>query len=244
MTNTVRYAELHPEEFDARLSDAPIAYLPLGTLEWHGEHLPYGTDGLISGDFFDRLAERVGGIVLPTLFLGPDLAETVDGETFYGMDVYGFRGEEPQRLPGSAYWVDDGAFEAILDATLAQLDRAGFEMVVAHGHGPSTTFVEDHQDELTESYGIQLLTCRQSDDEEGLQVDHAAANETSLMQALHADLVDTDRLSDGEWPVGVDGEDPREHASPERGESIVDKELDRMVDVLAETLANECDDSG
>ena len=38
----VRYAELLPHEFRTRLAQRPVAYLPLGTLEWHGEHLPLG----------------------------------------------------------------------------------------------------------------------------------------------------------------------------------------------------------
>lgn len=228
MVETARYAELRPAEFEARLEDAPVAYLPLGTLEWHGEHLPYGTDGFISQRFFDELAERVGGIVLPTLFLGPDRAETVDGESFYGMDIFGFRGEDPQQLPGSAYWVSDERFERILTATLTQLERTGFSVVVAHGHGPSTTFVEGRRDELVDSLEIELLTCRRPDDAEGLQVDHAAANETSLMLALRSDLVAMDRLPEAEWPTGVDGEDPREAASVDRGESVVERELERM----------------
>ena len=68
----VLYAELTPQEFRERLAQAPVAYLPLGTLEWHGEHLPLGSDGLQSQGFFERLARKVGGIVLPMLFLGPD----------------------------------------------------------------------------------------------------------------------------------------------------------------------------
>jgi creatinine amidohydrolase len=68
----VLYAELTPQEFRERLAQVPIAYLPLGTLEWHGEHLPLGSDGLQSLGFFKHLARRVGGIVLPMLFLGPD----------------------------------------------------------------------------------------------------------------------------------------------------------------------------
>jgi len=31
-------AELKPQECRERIADAPIAYLPLGTLEWHGEY--------------------------------------------------------------------------------------------------------------------------------------------------------------------------------------------------------------
>ena len=66
------YSELTPRGFRERLAEAPIAYLPLGTLEWHGEHLPLGSDGLQSQGFFRRLAREVGGVVLPMLFVGPD----------------------------------------------------------------------------------------------------------------------------------------------------------------------------
>ena len=68
----VLYEELCPEEFKERLKECPIAYLPLGTLEWHGPHLPLGADGIQPLGLFVRVAEKIGGIVLPTLFLGPD----------------------------------------------------------------------------------------------------------------------------------------------------------------------------
>jgi creatinine amidohydrolase len=40
------YSELTPGEFKKRLAAAPIAYLPMGTLEWHSQHLPLGADGI------------------------------------------------------------------------------------------------------------------------------------------------------------------------------------------------------
>lgn len=48
----------------------PVAYLPLGTLEWHGPHMPLGADGIQSKELFVRVAEKVGGVVLPILFMG------------------------------------------------------------------------------------------------------------------------------------------------------------------------------
>ena len=90
------YAGLTPRKLKERLAAAPIAYLPLGTLEWHGEHLPLGSDGLQSQGFFMQLAERVGGVVLPMLFLGPDLRLPKGGFDYYGMDVYGFSKEKPE----------------------------------------------------------------------------------------------------------------------------------------------------
>ncbi|MCJ7647381.1 MAG: creatininase family protein, partial [Candidatus Lokiarchaeota archaeon] len=56
MAEKVLYVELNPQEFKQRISEAPIAYLPLGTLEWHGRHMPLGADGLISSGFFIELA--------------------------------------------------------------------------------------------------------------------------------------------------------------------------------------------
>ena len=62
MSAIVNYEELTPTEFRARLAEAPIAYLPLGTLEWHGEHLPLGSDGIQARGFFVELAHQVGGM--------------------------------------------------------------------------------------------------------------------------------------------------------------------------------------
>ena len=34
----VLYEELFPDEFAERIKKMPVAFLPLGTLEWHGPH--------------------------------------------------------------------------------------------------------------------------------------------------------------------------------------------------------------
>ncbi len=57
---TVQYEELTPSEFREKLNNAPVAYLPLGTLEYHGEHLPLGTDALHSKGFFTKLEVATG----------------------------------------------------------------------------------------------------------------------------------------------------------------------------------------
>src|SRR5690625_2427183 len=108
----VLYSELIPDEFRKRIHDAPIAYLPLGTLEWHGEHMPLGSDGIQSQDFFEKLAKEVGGIVLPMLFLGPDRMMMDGNEELYGMDFCELDQDDKQfyekrQLDGSAYWVSD-----------------------------------------------------------------------------------------------------------------------------------------
>jgi creatinine amidohydrolase len=246
MDATVLYAELTPQAFRERLAAAPIAYLPLGTLEWHGEHLPLGSDGLQSQGFFELLAREVGGIVLPMLFLGPDRVLAQEGHDLYGMDICHSRDEahgyEDQQLAGSAYWVPEETFQILLDAVMAQLARAGFRIVVGHGHGPSTHHFGEHTAAWREKLGLECLHCWGSPyDREGLgiQVDHAAMNETSLVMALRPDLVQMDRLPKDldRWPVAVGGKDPRIHASPELGRRAIALQLERMAGILRDMLA-------
>ena len=246
MSETVFHAELTPKEFKQRIAAAPIAYLPLGTLEWHGEHLPLGADGIQAVGFFEHLAKKVGGIILPMIFLGiDDFTERADGTTLYGMDQC--RGMEPhqlytpQQLPGSAYWVPDDMFCALIEAILKQLKRAGFLIVVGHGHGPSSNLFGDHAAEWFEKFGLKCFNCFDSDDhyrELGIQTDHAATNETSLTMALRPDLVQMDNLSPDpqQWPLAVMGKDPRIHASAELGSQAIKLQGKRMTKILQKAL--------
>jgi len=85
----VRYAELLPSEFRTRLAERPIAYLPLGNLEWHGEHLPLGSDALQAEGLMVECARQFGGIVMPPIHLGPDRAKlTDDGKMLVGMECF------------------------------------------------------------------------------------------------------------------------------------------------------------
>jgi creatinine amidohydrolase len=246
MDEKVLYAELTPKEFRERVAAAPIAYLPLGTLEWHGEHLPLGSDGLQSQGFLKLLAQEVGGIVLPMLFLGPDRMLEVDGRELYGMDICKNMREERmkyanQQLPASAYWVPEETFGVILDAILKQLARAGFRIVVGHGHGPSNKFFRLHAGEWKEKFGLETLTCWGGKADRqglGIQVDHAAMNETSLVMAMHPDLVRMENLPSDpeEWPLAVNGRDPRTEASPELGRKAIAIQMERMAGILREAL--------
>jgi len=245
-TERVLYAELTPQEFRNRIAAAPIAYLPLGTLEWHGEHLPIGSDGLQSAGFFIGLARQAGGMVLPMLFLGPDRMEEAGGKELYGMDTLGEGMAEGKRyknqqLAGSAYWVPEETFRAIIEATLKQLSRAGFKIVVAHGHGPSTGFFQKNAADWKQKFGLETFVCWGGEYDRkgmGIQVDHAAMNETSLVMALHPELVRMDRLpkDPNSWPVGVGGRDPRKFASAELGREILKLQTERMVKILRRAL--------
>ena len=157
----VLYEELLPEECVQRIKEMPVAYLPLGTLEWHGPHMPLGADGIQSKELFVRVAEKVGGVVLPILFMGPDRVFHDGDKAFYGMDINtegALNTYHVQQMKGSAYWLEKGLFQDYLRSIFAQLSRAGIRIVVGHGHGPSTHAFQELEEEAKEKYGLTIFT--------------------------------------------------------------------------------------
>jgi len=236
------YERLTPDAFLRAVEHAPIAYLPLGTLEYHGPHLPVGSDMLQPLGLYGELARRVGGVVLPSLSAGPDERTTVGGKDMYGMDFEFLTPREtPRQLPGSAYWVEDSTFLQYAEGVIRQLSRAGLKIIVGHGHGPSTDFFRGRTAAWETRYDIKLLTFQGilSDKELGFMVDHAGANETSIMLATNPELVHMENLpkDPAEWPRGIMGEDPRTHASAEFGTKIIKANLKEMERLLREGLS-------
>jgi len=232
----VNYYELRPHEFRERMAKQPVGYLALGTIEWHGEHNPYGTDSLGTAGIFERAARRFGGIVFPPLFLGPDrIRLEPDGSFLQGMD-YAKETDPPRQLDGNCYRIGAGLFLTICEAILEQAKRAGFKVIVADGHGPSREAFGDAANGWEQQFGIKII-CVSRDITEGWRCggDHAALNETSNMMVFHPELVDLSRLSPDRsiWPVGVSGKDPRD-ATPEYGEQCLAASLDVLGAKLTE----------
>lgn len=235
--DSVYYSELCPADFLKRLEKMPVAYLPLGTLEWHGPHLPLGADGIQAEGLFVQMAEKVGGIVLPPLFVGPDRIFK-DGDTdYYGMDICtpGTLQVYPvQQHPGSAYWMDDELFKKMLWSILTQLKRAGFKAVIGHGHGPSTRSFISLKEEAENSLGLKLYTAWDfaKDEKLAFQNDHAAANETSAVMALRPELVEMDRIENEKDRIGMAGADPTEYASAEFGRQMIEHAIEGLKEYL------------
>lgn len=236
----VMYEHLLPWEFVERINACPVAYLPLGTLEWHGKHLPFGSDGIQPRGVFERLATIVGGIVLPMLFVGPDTCKKTATNVYYAMDCHSFEEGQEQQLAGNAYYIDEEQFISLLHTVMANLARAGFKAVVAHGHGPSTHVFTACKQSFLEEYGILTYNLWELgvNGDDGIQTDHAATNETSLVMAIAPDLVDMEQLANDEIPLGVWGRDPRTYASRSEGERIIQKNVELAAKALEAIVAD------
>ncbi len=66
----IRYEEMLPHEIVRRRKKFPAAFIGLGTLEWHSEHLAVGNDALKSEKLCEMAALRSGGFAFPTLWYG------------------------------------------------------------------------------------------------------------------------------------------------------------------------------
>lgn len=231
----VKYTELRPEEFRERMKQKPVAYLPLGTLEWHGEHLPLGADAIQSEALMIYCAQQFGGIVLPPLFLGPDRRmDLEDGSYLIGMD-YAKSTSPQQPLTGSCYWVSYDFFKVLLESILEQLKRAGFKAVFADGHGPSRRTWTEMIPHWQEKFGMHLFGITEDIKATwNYMNDHAAKNETSITMYLNPLLVDLTLFTDGEQSplVGVNGLHPYT-ASVAEGEKVFNQAAQQIGKLIA-----------
>lgn len=186
----VRAELLSPAELDDRITRSPVVYIPLGSLEYHGPHLPIGLDALTAHGVCVRAALATGGVVLPVLHLA-----TGGGHTMYPWTIM-------MRSP-------DGIREH-LGEVLDRLDSLGVEIAVlftGHFAGEQRRMVHD----LAVRYrdrGQQLKVISASIDEcPGLPItaDHAGTFESTVLHALHPELVHLDRLPAAE---GEPDQDP------------------------------------
>ncbi len=91
--------------------------LPVGTIEPHGTHLPLGTDAIIPEAIGEKLANRLGAVLLPTIHYGVTRS------------LHGY--------PGSVR-VEPGTLENLVFEVLSSMAEHGFKYaVIINGHGGS-----------------------------------------------------------------------------------------------------------
>jgi creatinine amidohydrolase len=242
----VRFETARPDELDGVVREAPVAYVPLGTYEHHGWHLPVGFDGNKAHALSVRVAERTGGVVLPTFFYG-----TGGGHVGYLWTVI----------------LEEAPIRSLLAATLDHLARFGFRVVVlltGHYAGEQVRMVRALAAEARERHpGTRFIGLTEPDVTTPLPGDrhagdHAAKYETSIAMALAPEWVrlellrpgrdaeavtlpETPRLEGrqyepGDALYGIWGEDPRVAASAEIGERLVGEIVERLAGMVREAL--------
>ncbi len=226
---TVLYEELTPSAFREKLNQAPVAYLPLGTLEYHGEHLPLGTDALHSKGFFIELAQEFGGIVMPMIFLGPSWYTGQAIDSLIAIHC------TPSPKTGSCYWIPDSVYHMLLEQQFSLLSRTGFKVVVVHGHAPSIIYVERHKQEWEEKFDISIVPYFIYRDHSELGYSgHASVNETSLIMNYYPHLVKMQFITADTSiiPYGIQSKNPRGIATAKIGKEMEEVHMTILMDTL------------
>jgi len=229
------YIEMYPDEFLKEIERNPIGYLPLGAMEWHSFHLPLGYDGLAAEYFFRELAKIKGGVVMPTVFYG--VAEN---------------------MPHPASMViSDNSYKNFLRSIFKGLINLNFRiLIVATGHwsinqmkcliDTAIEVMSKNKDILISGLPLGFICM-----DDGIKIDHAGKYETSLGMALFPDKVRLERLGKkylGQWKFpdveqlaefGIEGDDdPRQTASSEYGEKILNLMLKKYSELIDEMLSS------
>lgn len=244
MEPEVRYQMMRPAQVVARRQQCPVAYLPIGTLEWHGEHNALGSDTLQAEGLAILCAQRGGGLVFPPLYYGENRLEALmeansaDREQIaelMGLDVNNFT------APHMPFTVTEQTlnYQRLLLHILAEVETLGMCLaVLVAGHYP----LIDHAraaallfNQRRGSLGMHVWACVDYllvRDRYPGSGDHAGGWETSHMMALHPETVDLSTLPPrGTHPVGVGigGQyDPRDSTAA-FGQEILDAAAETII---------------
>lgn len=232
-----RAERLRPDQLRKLREKAPLAYLPMGVLEWHGPQNPVGLDGVKAHLLCIQAARKSGGVVFPTLWYGPPPAASHLETDHLEPAFYKTYGLPKQNFTTNRFGFDTRLgqwelFNRTLDLALREIMRYGFEaIVVLAGHYPLVDSVSV-TDAIEREYGVPLCLSHEGRLATPPDGDHAAQWETSLMLALEPDVVDTSL-----FPKKGKPNPPGVHGKPvsEVTEELARKNLKRAVDGLVKT---------
>ena len=214
---SVQMQFMRPAQLEAAGRKFPVVYVPFGLIEWHGVHLPLGTDAIKAHGILVKCAEKFGGVVYPPVYFH---------NGFQQDHLLPVLTELFNRLKRTGYRVIIGVSGHNVRGQIDMINKA-LQPVTADGKAAGVGLWE-----ITLSRGPESAS------------DHAAKWETSNMMFFYPHLVDMAELGDGpinldmKPPSGIGGLDPREHASAEVGRRNVELAAEAIGRKAQELLAS------
>jgi creatinine amidohydrolase len=159
--------------------EAPL-FIPTGTLEAHGRHLPVGTDTLCAEKFSEELAIHFEGAVAPSI-------------------EYGVTNSLAQTAPASFF--NESLYEEFVQTILTNFIRHGFKtIIVVNGHGGNMEPLKRIARKIVRHHRVALgfihwWLLSEKFVEPIFKTGpggHAAIEETAAMLHFHPTLVDPD----------------------------------------------------
>ena len=246
----VRYERLRPAQIVARREACPVAYLPIGTIEWHGEHNPVGLDTLKMHALLERCAQQIGGLVFPPLYYGEHREQALMEANAADRDQIAEKMHLPPSNFNSGYMYQSVAeqntnYHHLLLHIMHEIKSLGFRvLVIGAGHYP----LLDHARAAVAIYhqtqprpkmiawamtGYELVS-----DQFQPCGDHAGKWETSLLMHLDPGMQDLSTLPTDRSiaPIGASNngiQDSNAELGQQATEAIIAAVKERVDDFLA-----------
>ncbi len=253
MQPEVRYQLLRPAQIVARRKECPVAYIPIGTLEWHGVHNPVGADTLQAEGLAIMCAQKGGGLVFPPLYYGESRLEALMEANAGDRDLIAKAMElapenfTPERQPFSA--TEQALnYQKLLLHVLAEAETLGFKVgVLVAGHYPLIDHARAavmlfNQREFSKRHGMlawAFVDYALVQDQYENAGDHAGGWETSHMLALHPETVDLGLLPPkGEKLIGAGGRMAPQDATAAFGREIFEAAAEIAIHEVRHRLAH------
>jgi len=190
----VQFEEMFPWEMAWAIENAPICFIPLGVLEWHGEHNAVGLDAIKAHAVCVKAAQRSGGIVIPPIYWASDTREELENGNYL---TGGIEHGERYHVPGNMFWIKSETFLNLLLDIYDTVYHRGFKVIfVVSGHwsDQGNLPVIRKSGEIFLSRNPKMKWVFMTDQEVVPDLhypwEHAAGGETSLLMAIRPDLVD------------------------------------------------------
>ena len=203
-----RYEWLRPRQLVQRREECPLVLFPIAPLEYHGPHLPVGTDPINASRVAHACCRAMQkGVVRPILTIGterehePRIIESLGfepGSHIVGMDF-------PARQ-GNSHYLPEEVFAAVLDAELRILIGQGYRYIfITNGHGAPCQLdtIRRLCVELSNTTEAKLDFCLTVVEDllnKGI-AGHAGIVETSLMMHYDSGCVDLNTLPERDVPI-------------------------------------------
>ena len=201
-----KYEEMRPAELAEAREKASLVYVPIGSTEYHGWHLPVGFDAMHAYELCQRAAERTGGVVLPATYWGTQGHEGYAGSLL----------------------LQEETIATLVTDVLEQLTEQQYRLIViCTGHYPRVQgellkeVSEAHTSRHPKTRVLVLDPFNLHPTDQ--HAEHAGKIETSAMLYLRPDLVDMDQLKhpDALRAISEDCVDATAEYGKERFESVL-----------------------
>ncbi len=197
MRNINLMSEMTSFEFAKRIEEGATVILPTGTTEQHSYHLPLGVDFLLPQAISADVAEKVNAIVAPPVTYGYKSMPRSGGGSFFAGTI----------------GLDGATLSHVIRDVIREMVRHGVRNIcVLDGNYENLWFLNEGIDlahrELKDT-GLKVMCLQHWDfiKEEtfdvvfpdgfpGIELEHAAVLETSLMMHYYPHLVQEDKIPD------------------------------------------------